>query len=579
VSLQKLPLVGLDDPNQRRRQVETINNITDFTFDDSRRRTTAEIAAGVTPTNYAYPPGDVRRYGAVGDSNGTTGNGTDDTAAFQAAINYAKQSSGRVFIPSPVSGDFYRITAPLDGTGVAVAFEIAGESMLDTAIFADFTSVSRIAFMNFGNTSGIRSRPHLHDFRIKGRGNTSTSTKVIGIYCEYTSEQTSIQNIYVHGFEDGVMIANDYATKILNLQCVGNFAQGLWLGYKLDGSTTAPSYNISLFGGDYTLNGGWGVYVYGAQAFSSHGSSFQGNIAGQIILNGCEGTALFGTYIEHADDANTPTAQIYIINCNGVGVYGFPCPAFQHDGTPIVIIETSRGVTISDFRPRTTGGPFSAIGIKAFDSTFTLNDSYLSDLSQGISLQNSSIATVNNTQFGNCTTPIIGNASSNKLVWNQALAADVSASSFDALNSIDLHYTDNSKNKVNETKVFNVTVSAAELNAGGKNIITHTLPSERWRIMDIIFFNQTPASGGGGDRNLQVVDSAASSVYATITAANAQAAAAVNRWGSAVVPFPVNGDLYNPVGAALNLMLKNSGGTTNYTTGSFNVTVTAMRTA
>jgi hypothetical protein len=43
-------------------------------------RTAAEIAASVTPTNYAYPPGDVRRYGAVGDGS------TSDTTAFTNAL-------------------------------------------------------------------------------------------------------------------------------------------------------------------------------------------------------------------------------------------------------------------------------------------------------------------------------------------------------------------------------------------------------------------------------------------------------------------------------------------------------------
>lgn len=42
-------------------------------------RTAAETAAGVTPSNYAYEPGDVRRYGAAGDGS------TDDTAAFERA--------------------------------------------------------------------------------------------------------------------------------------------------------------------------------------------------------------------------------------------------------------------------------------------------------------------------------------------------------------------------------------------------------------------------------------------------------------------------------------------------------------
>jgi hypothetical protein len=48
---------------------------------DSLKRTSAEIAAGVTPINYAYLPGDVRRYGA--DPTGVV----DATSQIQAALN------------------------------------------------------------------------------------------------------------------------------------------------------------------------------------------------------------------------------------------------------------------------------------------------------------------------------------------------------------------------------------------------------------------------------------------------------------------------------------------------------------
>lgn len=55
-------------------------------------RTAAEIAASVTPTNYAYFPGDPRRYGAVGDD------ATDNATAFQkwAAVG------GDMFLPPGV---------------------------------------------------------------------------------------------------------------------------------------------------------------------------------------------------------------------------------------------------------------------------------------------------------------------------------------------------------------------------------------------------------------------------------------------------------------------------------------------
>ena len=45
----------------------------------SMEQTPTELAAGITPTNYGYVPGDVRRYGAVGDG------ATDDSNAFSDA--------------------------------------------------------------------------------------------------------------------------------------------------------------------------------------------------------------------------------------------------------------------------------------------------------------------------------------------------------------------------------------------------------------------------------------------------------------------------------------------------------------
>src|ERR1700731_4597772 len=46
-------------------------------------QTSSELAVGVTPGNYTYPTGNVRRYGAVGDGV------ADDTAAFSQALTVA----------------------------------------------------------------------------------------------------------------------------------------------------------------------------------------------------------------------------------------------------------------------------------------------------------------------------------------------------------------------------------------------------------------------------------------------------------------------------------------------------------
>lgn len=82
--LQKLPTVDLDNVNHRRRARETINNVLDHSFDDSRRQTGAEELAEITPVNPAYAPGDVRRY----KGGSLAADGTEDwTQAIQAALD------------------------------------------------------------------------------------------------------------------------------------------------------------------------------------------------------------------------------------------------------------------------------------------------------------------------------------------------------------------------------------------------------------------------------------------------------------------------------------------------------------
>jgi hypothetical protein len=68
-------------------------------------RTLAEITTGVFPKDAAYPQGDARRYGAIGDGV------TDDTAAMQEAVNFCVKAragllvNGRFLLTSPINID------------------------------------------------------------------------------------------------------------------------------------------------------------------------------------------------------------------------------------------------------------------------------------------------------------------------------------------------------------------------------------------------------------------------------------------------------------------------------------------
>lgn len=89
MTLQKLPVQALDDEQMRRRHREVTNLVLTHQHDDSRVRTPAEVSAGITPVNYAYPPGFIERYGT-----NTTPGTTDMTAALVAANAQSVASGG-----------------------------------------------------------------------------------------------------------------------------------------------------------------------------------------------------------------------------------------------------------------------------------------------------------------------------------------------------------------------------------------------------------------------------------------------------------------------------------------------------
>jgi hypothetical protein len=96
-------------------------------------RTAAEVAAGVTPANYAYQPNDVRRYGA--DMTGVSDSGAAFNTAYLVATSLGNTVGGIIRVPAGQ----YKITTPVVfGSTTVGYFSLIGDGP-STKIINDVT--------------------------------------------------------------------------------------------------------------------------------------------------------------------------------------------------------------------------------------------------------------------------------------------------------------------------------------------------------------------------------------------------------------------------------------------------------
>jgi hypothetical protein len=313
-------------------------------------------------------------------------------------------------------------------------------------------------------------------------------------------------------------------------------------------------------------------------------STAEANEFTNIYLSNVYGGSLTGVYME-CSNAETflQSAQLKMISCFGMTVNGLSVSAFKSGAGPIIDLDGNNdGVVISGVAIELgfTGTKHSIVGIRVNNSFNVSIDGCLIDgCTVGIQVLTVGRCTINNVDFSNYTNPLLVSDNANcRLQWRNAQPAFVTASSIGAAAKVDLEYIDNTKNVIDGTNVFNVSVTFTELAAGAtKKIIDSTLAGERWRIIDIIAVGLT-AADAGGDRGLGLSDG--TSVYTVIPAATLKTVNFQGRWGSTNVPFSaVASAMIQPTVAGSDLVAFWSGGTTDYTAGVFNIQVTAERIA
>jgi len=293
--------------------------------------TAAEIAAGVTPTDYNYPQGNVLRYGTNIDQ-GTT----DMTAAFQAAID----SHGLVIVPAGtylVTGLTLAPNCTLIGEGITKSIIILGAAANDHVLYGeDVTDVI------------------LRDFKIDGnKSNQSTGTgnNWRGLYLLGDCHRIRIDNVLVTNIVDhGVFFANggdanvnpgkdSLITGLIVTNC-GSAAHTS--GGGAGGTGIAGGCNSTTFVGCYAtgnyLNGfkSWGEH-FGCHSYDNTGGGFETGFSTPELTQ-----VRYVSCRAYSNDGDGFRNQGQIDEITFVG-----CEARNNDNTGIMFLNTVNKATIT----------------------------------------------------------------------------------------------------------------------------------------------------------------------------------------------------------------------------------------
>jgi hypothetical protein len=164
-------------------------------------QTTAETAASVTPTDYDYPAGDVRRYGWVSGGSAAT-----NATALQQALDSTPTAGGVVTIPEGTGSVSGTILWPRSGTTLR-SITIRGQSGHSVPASAQsiiaYTGTGTLFDLRGGAAMLTTGQVTLEDLTLTGP--YVASTKAIDAY---SLQGSVLRRVSVSGFDTAITIAN-----------------------------------------------------------------------------------------------------------------------------------------------------------------------------------------------------------------------------------------------------------------------------------------------------------------------------------------------------------------------------------
>lgn len=309
----------------------------------------AELAASVTPSNYAYPPGNVLRYGA--DPTGAS----SSQSAFTFAVAVAVFGGGVVYAPTGT----YKLVSPV-GSNVNSGVRIYGDGPGSTVI----NQTTDNHCFSFGIINSTQGRLVVENLSIVAALGSAMTTGCAIRLQGYTNNANSparsliIENVVINGATN----ADEFKYGIFANGVVASWISGVEIGLKVS-STTSVGLHIESTSSSSSPSLAWDVY--GIQIYN-------GNTSVEIInnqtLGGVQGIHFMGGNLVGANNGVIATNQqgLAVIAQPDLTFVGVHINAF----VSVMSINAFTSVFIDDclfYTNATTGSIIALIGVQNFE--------------------------------------------------------------------------------------------------------------------------------------------------------------------------------------------------------------------
>lgn len=257
----------------------------------------------------------VTDFGALCNSNGTHGNGNDDTSAIQAAINYAGPLGAEVVFPRGVC----RTTATLNASTTNNVYRLKGAGYA-SQIFNDSTSPTATITANASSYSG-GSCPISIMPCVSVEGLTFLPPNATGagnsVLAGTANQHIRFVGNTVQGYRVGVILATSYGPEIIGNTFSNVLSNAIYLAADSTGNH-AYIANNRLFANGLTTNDA-AIFVGGTvSAATVISNDLESNYIG-VQFGAVTGLTFVGNFIEMSTSANlyfTTTATGVILTGN-----------------------------------------------------------------------------------------------------------------------------------------------------------------------------------------------------------------------------------------------------------------------